>query len=179
MGRGPGELSYLELTEPLRALTKKNARFIWGEREISTFEEIKRRLCSDRVLLLYDTRPNTRLYVDSSHIGTQPTVAQCHTINGQTFWTPFMYKMYALCTHVPVVTDHQPLIPIFNSPNKPNQFGTDRYRTKLLPFRYDVVYEPGKCLWARHSPECAKFNEQQIEESCIKTGTDIYTSTEF
>ena len=33
MGRGPGEFSYLEVTKPLRALTKKNARVICGETE--------------------------------------------------------------------------------------------------------------------------------------------------
>ena len=138
MNGGPSELSYPELTEPLRALTRENARFIRGEREMSAFKEIKRRLCSDRVLVPYDTRLNTWLYVDSSHIRTQVKVAQCHTINGEKFWrtvnhtlrawTPaesgygqvergsngiltgmYMNKMYTLGTHVQVVTDHQPL----------------------------------------------------------------------
>ena len=133
MGGGPGELSYPELTESLRALTKKNTTFIWGEREMSAFEEIKQRLCSDRVLVPNDTRLKTRLYVDSSHIGTQATVTQCHTINGETFWRPvnhtsrawtpaesdygqveresngiltgmYMHKLYTLGTHVQVVT---------------------------------------------------------------------------
>ena len=198
-----------ELSEPLRTLTKKNARFIWGEREMSAFKEIKRHLCSDRVLVPYDTRLNTRLYVDTSHIGTQATVAQCHIINSEKFWRPVnhtsrawtsaesgygqveresngiltgmhMNKMYTLGTYVQVVTDHQPLIPIYNSPNKPKQLRVDRHRTKLLPFQYDVVYEPGKetpCDYgSRHPPECAKFNEQQIKEWCIETGTDIYVN---
>ena len=52
---------------------------------MSAFEEIKHHLCSDRVLIPYDTGLNTRLYVYSSHIGTQATVAQCHTINGEKF----------------------------------------------------------------------------------------------
>ena len=166
-----------------------------------------RHLCSDRVLVPYDIRLNTRLYVDSSHIGTQATVAQCHIINGEKFWRPVnrtsrawtpdesgygqveresngiltgmhMNKMYTLGTHVQVVTDHQPLIPIYNSPNKLKQRRVERHRTKLFPFQYDVVYEPGKetpCDYgSRHPPECAKFNEQQIKEWCIETGTDIY-----
>ena len=99
------------------------------------------------VLVPYDTRLNTWLYIDPSHIGTRATVAQCHTINGEKFWRPvnhtsrawtpaesgyvqlekesngiltgmYMNKMYTLGTHVQVVTDHQPLIPICNSPNK-------------------------------------------------------------
>ena len=34
MGGGPSELSYPELTEALQVLTKKNARFIWGESDV-------------------------------------------------------------------------------------------------------------------------------------------------
>ena len=209
MAGGPGELSFAELTTPLTALTKKNTRFIWGEREMPAFKEIKHCLCSDRVLVPYDTRLNTRLYVNSSHIGTQVTVAQCHIINDEKFWGPvnhalrtltlaesgysqveresngiltgmYMNKMYTFGNHVQVVTDHQPLIPIYNSPNTPNQLHIDQHRTKLLSFQYDVVYEPGKetpCDYGSgHPPECAKFNEQQIEEWCIETGTDIYVN---
>ena len=107
-----------------------------------------------RVLIRYDTRLNTWLYVDSSHIGTQATVAQCHTIKNETFWRPvnhtsrawtpaesgydqveresnriltgmYINKMYTTGTHVQVITDHQPLIPIYNSPNKPKQLHID------------------------------------------------------
>ena len=159
MGGDPGEFSYPEVTEPLRTLTKKNSRFICGEREMSAFKEIKLHLCSDRFLVPYDTRLNTQLY-DSSHIGTQATVPECHIINGEKFWRPVkhtsrawtpaesgygqvererngiltgihMDKMYTLGTHVQVITDHQPLIPIYNSPNKPKQFRIDRHRTYL------------------------------------------------
>ena len=55
---------------------------------MAAFKEIKRRLCSDRVLVPYDKSLNKRIYVDSSHIGTQATVAQCHIINGEKFWRP-------------------------------------------------------------------------------------------
>ena len=58
---------------------------------MSAFEEIKCRLCSDRVSVPYDTRLNTWLYVDSSHIRTQVTAAQCHTINIKKFWRPVNY----------------------------------------------------------------------------------------
>ena len=39
-----GEKSYPDLTEPLRLMTKKNARFVWGLKESSAFQEIKKRL---------------------------------------------------------------------------------------------------------------------------------------
>ena len=51
-----------------------------------------------------------------------------------------MNRMYALGTHVDVVTEHKPLIPVYNDPRKPTQLHVDRHCTKLLPFCY---YEPG------------------------------------
>ena len=92
----------------------------------------------------YDTNCKTRLYVDSSPVGTQATLAQAHIVDGELYWRPvnytsrswttaeagygqieresngiltgkYMNKMYTLGTHVEVVSDHQPLIPIYSS----------------------------------------------------------------
>ena len=84
----PGERSYPELTQPLRMLTRKHVRFSWGIKEEQAFQELKKRLCSDRVVVPYDTGLNTRLYVDSSFAGTQATVAQEHVIDGKLYWRP-------------------------------------------------------------------------------------------
>jgi len=53
-----------------------------------------------------------------------------------------MNKMYTMGTHVKVVTDHKPLVNVYDL-NKPKQLCVDRHRTKLLPFRYHVIYKPG------------------------------------
>ena len=172
MGGEAGEATYPELTEPLRALTKKYARFRWGDREEYAFNEMKRRLCSDKVLVPYDLSKKTRFYVDSSPVGTQATLCQLHTIGEEDHWRPVnhtsrpwtpaeagygqveresdgictgmhMNKMYTLGTHVEVVTGHAPLIPIYNTKAKPKQLRVDRHRTKLLPFFYNVIYEEG------------------------------------
>ena len=173
LGGEHGEKSYPEITEPLRALTKKNAHFIWGTREQDSFDEIKRRLCSNRVLKGYETERDTRLYVDSSPIGTQATVAQNYEYEGEKTWRPvnhtsrawtvaeagygqieresngvltgmMMNKMYTLGTKVEVVTDHEPLVPIYNSAQKPKQLRVNSHRIKLLPFEYRSTYEPRK-----------------------------------
>ena len=139
----PGEISYPELTKPLRDLTKKNVKFKWTELEDSAFQELKKRLCSDRVVVPFDTALPTRLYVDSSYAGTQATIAQEHIVNQESCWRPVdhssrawtpaesrysqmeresngiltgmcMNRMYTMGTHVEVVTDHEPLIPIYS-----------------------------------------------------------------
>lgn len=83
-----GELSYPELTEPLRALTRKGAKFVWDSAQKQSFDELKRRLCSNKVIVPYDTNLDTRMYVDSSPIGTQATIAQKYIIDGKIFWSP-------------------------------------------------------------------------------------------
>ena len=67
-------------------LTKKNVRFHWGQEQEEAFQQIKDRLCSDDVLVPYDTSLETRLYVDSSPVGTQATVAQKHHIDHEDVW---------------------------------------------------------------------------------------------
>ena len=74
----PGEMSYPEITKPLRELTKKGSKFKWEKEQKHSFHTLKFRLCSDDVLAPYDTNLPTRLYVDSSPIGTHAMAAQNH-----------------------------------------------------------------------------------------------------
>jgi hypothetical protein len=167
-----GAKSFPDVTEPLRRLTKKNSRFRWGTEQHESFEEIKKRLCSDEVIAPYDTKKDTRLYVDSSPIGTQATLAQKHLVDGEELWRPVNYtsrawtpteagygqveresngiltgmamnKMYTLGTSVEVITDHEPLVSAYNPRRKPKQLRVDSHRTKLLAYDYKVLYEPG------------------------------------
>ena len=205
-----GEASYPELTQPLRNLTKKHARFSWGSVEEEVFQELKKRLCSDRVVVPFDTSLDTRLYVDSSYAGTQATVAQEHTIDNKKYWRPVnhtsrpwtkaesdyaqieresngiltgmnMNRMYTLGTHIEVITDHAPLVPIYDARSKKQRpLRVDRHRTKLLPFNYSVSYEPGKespCDYgSRHPPGTAEFTESEKEDWCVESDQDIFVN---
>ena len=196
------------LTEPLRRLAKKHATFIWGNREQASFDEIKKRLCSERVMSPYDTRLRTRLYVDSSPTGTQATLAQLHKHKGEDAWKPVnhtsrawtkaeagygqieresngiltgmtMNKMYTLGTHVEVVTDHKPLIPLYNNPTRPRNLRVDRHRTKLLPYRYTVIYEAGEsspCDYGSRHPPDHSPTKQDEEDWSIEDDTDIHVN---
>jgi len=76
-----GEQSYPELTKPLREMTKKNSKFVWGTEQKLVFKTLKERLCSTNVLVPYDTKLPTHIYVDSSAIGTQAqNPAQNHSM---------------------------------------------------------------------------------------------------
>ena len=164
--RTPNLQSHCEL------LQEENVSFVWGTRESALFEEYVVIKFSS-FLVPYDTHRKTRLYADSSFVGTQATVAQQHTYQGEEVWRPVnhtsrsgtatetgygqveresygtvtgvhMNKMYVLGTHTQVVTDHKLLLPLYNSPSKYKRTRVDRHRTKLLAFDYTVIYEPGK-----------------------------------
>ena len=153
----------------------------------------------------YDLKRKTRLYVDSSPIGTQATVCQLYEgghwrpVNHTSRpWTTaeagygqieresngictgmYMNKMYTMGTHIEVVTDHQPLVSIYNAASKPKQLRVDRHRTKLLPFSYNVVFEEGAktpCDYGSRHPKKADFSEKQIVDWCVETGTDIFVN---
>ena len=204
---GEGE-SYPELTAPLRKLTCKNAKFVWGSRENDAFLKLKDRLCDSKVMAPYDTSRKTRLYVDSSPVGTQATLAQLHELNNESVWRPvnhtsrswtpvesrygqieresngiltgmLMNKMYTLGTKVEVVTDHKPLIPIYQGAARPRQLRVDRHRTKLLPFSFNIVHEPGTtspCDYGSRHPAAHTLTAKEIEEWGVETGTEIYVN---
>ena len=91
-----------------------------------------------------------------------------------------MNKMYTLGTQVEVVTDHKPLLKPYNTPGKPKQLRIDRHRTKLLPYNFSLVYEPGKlspCDYgSRHPSTKSVFSEEEIDEWNIETGGDVYVN---
>ena len=78
MAAEEGEKSYIELTAPLRYLTKPQVKFKWTDEMEKTFLVIKARLSGDRVMVPYDPARKTRVYSDSGPEGTQATVAQLY-----------------------------------------------------------------------------------------------------
>jgi len=58
-----------------------------------------------------------------------------------------MNKMYTLGTHIEIVTDHAPLVPIYNNVSKPKQLCVNK--NKLLSFQYNVIHQPGRPSGAR------------------------------
>ena len=79
-----------------------------------------------------------------------------------------------------MITDHEPLIHVCNNPRCPKQLCVDRHRTKLLPFEYDVVFQPGKdtpCDYgSRHPPQLRTFTEDQKQQWAIKNDVDIFVN---
>ncbi|CAH2093270.1 unnamed protein product [Euphydryas editha] len=54
---------------PLTELTKKNVPWLWSNKQIESFNELKKCLCSKPVLALYDTTLNTEIHTDACKLG--------------------------------------------------------------------------------------------------------------
>ncbi|XP_064470188.1 uncharacterized protein LOC135384937 [Ornithodoros turicata] len=61
---------------PLTELTKKNAPFIWGERQEKAFETLKEELTSAPILALYDRNAETELHTDACRDGLAAILLQ-------------------------------------------------------------------------------------------------------
>ena len=75
MRGGPGE-TYSDVTKPLRELTRQGVWFKWTEECARSFRRLKEMLISDTVLVSYDTKRPTRLYVDHGPHGVMGYVPQ-------------------------------------------------------------------------------------------------------
>lgn len=169
----PGEMNYPELTAPLRLLTRRKVRFSWTAEHQKHFMLIKERLCSDRVMVPFDLKRETRLYSDGGPEGAQATVAQKYehktagiqwrpVTSTSRAWTEaekrysqiekesnalltgiISNKMYLLGMRFQAVVDHKPLLPLYSSPRRPKQMRVDRHRMKLAAYDFEVIHMAG------------------------------------
>ena len=67
-------------------------------------------------------------------------------------WGCHHFRMYLLGSHFKVITDHKPLLHIFNSPISQASARTDNWRLKLQSFDFDVLYSRGDLNPADYIP---------------------------
>ena len=97
MRMGAGE-TYSDVTKPLRRLTQHGVRFKWDQECQDCFEKLKVTLCSDTVMVNYDTSRSTRLYVDHGPDGVAACVTQRYDVPGkrEPEWRPVTHTSRAL-----------------------------------------------------------------------------------
>ena len=67
---------YVELTEPLRKLTKKNTKFKWSSKHQHSFENLKLALVNSETMAYYIPDAETKVVVDASPIGLGAILSQ-------------------------------------------------------------------------------------------------------
>ena len=81
--RGAKGENYSDVTNPLRELTRQGVWFKWTEEFDKRFKRLKEMLVSDTVMVSYNTKLSTRLYVDHGPNGVCATIAQRYDVPGE------------------------------------------------------------------------------------------------
>ena len=158
------------ITEPLRVLTHKGAKFECGECQEKAFTLLKKSLSSNRVMAYFDPQRATEIWVDASPVGLgailtqtdkygnrrnvryvsralQPQEQRYSQIEREALaieWSVDRFRLYVLGGKFKVYSDHKPLVPIFNKPTSKASSRIQSWLLKLQAFDMEVQYKPGK-----------------------------------
>lgn len=139
--------NFSTITAPLRELTKNNAEWQWTDLEETAFNEVKNALSENATTAYFDPQKETTIYVDASPVRLAGILTQDDrvimyasrslTAVGSRYsqterealavvWACEDYNVYVNGVPVTIVTDHQPLLGIWNKP-KPSSLRIARW----------------------------------------------------
>ena len=102
--------NYATLSEPIRRLTKKKIEWCWQKEQQDAFDKLKQKLTEDATMAYYDPRKDSEIIVDSQTEREALGVV----------WACEHYDMYVRgAPHFTVVTDHKPLLYIWQKGRPP------------------------------------------------------------
>ena len=123
--------SYASLAAPLRELTRKNARCVWTARHKESFCAIKEKLRTTALLNYYDPNLKTELICDGSPVHWFTLAIQYGCLRNE---------IYLLGRDFDVISDHKPLVALYNNPRRPGPFRVERMRLNLQGFSLRAKY---------------------------------------
>ena len=158
-----------EMTKHLHKFTKKGARFHWDANAEDNFSKLKKLLVTPPILIHVDYSKQIYLLTDASDdtIGA----ALCHKIEDKyrpiAFYTAKMngaQRNYSISEkealamyialkhfeptiegyHISIITDHAPLVHIFDAPHKAPSPRLKRWALYMQSFSYEIQYHEGK-----------------------------------
>lgn len=187
------------LTKPLRDLLRNDNTWTWDAQQKEAFAKVKKELSSPAILAQYSPNSETIVSADASSYGLGGVLMQKQK-NGE--WRPVVYisrsltptetryaqiekealattwacerlSAYLLGLEFTVHTDHKPLISLLgNRPIDDLPPRILRFRLRLLRYKYNIMYVPGKQLVtadalsrAPSGPEKSTENET-LEDEC-------------
>ncbi|XP_038060081.1 uncharacterized protein K02A2.6-like [Patiria miniata] len=184
------------ISAPLRELTKDSVPWSWGPEQQQALKQAQERVSQCCTMAYYDPTKKTEIVVDASPVGLAGILAQRNANDelsvvalasrsltpveqrySQTerealaiTWAVLHFHLYVYGGDFTIVTDHKPLVTLFNSPNNQAPARIERWILKLQEYNYTVEYQPGKLnpadYMSRHpQPHTrAPSREQKIAE---------------
>ena len=162
--------NFAVITRPLRQLTCAGVKWKWTEKEQQSFQLLKSALSSETTLGYFNPTKPTTIFVDGSPIGlgavlTQentttkemtpiqyascpltPTQARYPQIDREAlsiYWAIKRFHLFVYGTDFKVITDHKPLVTLFNNPYSKPTARIERWLLDLQQYRFTVEYRPG------------------------------------
>ncbi|GFV09923.1 transposon Tf2-9 polyprotein [Trichonephila clavipes] len=162
-------LNKTTIANPLHNLTKKNVRFLWSKDCQVAFEQIKKEICSPKILVHYDPSLPLTLASDASPVGIgcvlshvypdgseRPIAFASRTLSGSEkkysqidkealsiVWAVRKFYLYLKGRRFTLITDHKPLIAIFGSKRGLPVLAATRllhYALILQSFEFDIIF---------------------------------------
>ena len=185
---------YSTIVHPLRELTKQGVKWTWGTSQQNALDKLKEALASDTCLSYFSPTRSTELYVDASPTGLSGILVQRdrddstyvigygsrsltdpETRYSQTerealavLWAAEHFHLYVYGSFFTVITDHKPLVSVFNKPNSRPPIRIERWCLKLQQFNFQVRYEPGSSnpanYMSRHPAQKNKEIKSEAED---------------
>ncbi|VDI13786.1 protein SFI1 [Mytilus galloprovincialis] len=146
-------------------IPKDDSKWEWTSEQQESFDKLKNELVADRVMSYFDPNKETMLIVDASPVGLAGLLTQngkiiayasrsltdVETRYSQTekealaiVWAIEHFHLYLYGQSFTLVSDHQPLETIFNSPKAKTPARIERWRLRLQGYNFKVQYKPGK-----------------------------------
>ncbi|KAJ9561776.1 hypothetical protein OSB04_006936 [Centaurea solstitialis] len=155
--------NFSKIAQPLTALTQKDKKFIWGEKQEEAFQVLKHKLCNAPILALPEGTDNFLVYCDASHQGLGCVLMQnekviayasrqlkVHEKNytthdlelGAVVFALKIWRHYLYGTKCTIFTDHKSLQHILDQ--KMLNMRQRRWVELLSDYDCEIKYHPGK-----------------------------------
>ena len=162
------------VTDPLRALLKDKAAWLWGPAQDTAFSKLKTLLTCNKTLKLYDPSLCTKVMADSSSYGlgavlsqksedgtwhpvayesrslslTEKRYAQVDKEALASAWVCNRFEDYLIGLKFILETDHKPPVALLGTKSLDELSARiQRMRMHLMQFSYVVIHIPGKELY--------------------------------
>ena len=161
---------FATIVEPLRKLTKQDVKWDWTQKQDDAFQAIKNALSEQTTLMFFDPTKDTEIHVDASPVGLAAVMTQKQG-QGQghkpvayasrslsdveqrysqterealsVVWACEHFNIYILGSEfTTIVTDHKPLLNIWEKPNPPTRIA--RWSLRLTPYKLKFRFQAGK-----------------------------------
>ena len=163
-------LNFSDTSEPLRELTKKDAKFQWSERHEQSFNKIKELLASAKVMAYFDPNKETELVTDASPSGLSAILMQntpgkedrrvvAYSSRALTdverrysqterealaiVWAVERLHLYLYGSHFKLITDCKPVQLIFSNPKSKPPPHIECWNLRLQGYDFEVVHTEG------------------------------------